>query len=147
MQMARVPILDSQYRDDEDDANEGEKRDDGLIKGNAGTLVSESGSMSAEDLQNTKLVTTSRVVVSVTEGKYRMVRRVLHNAGHSVLQLHRVRYGSLFLKDLEAGEVRPCNPEEKQWAENLAKTVSAARQQAVSAAKIEARATQSGLLS
>ena len=146
--MARVPILDSKFQDDEDEvSNDGEKRDDGLIKGNAGTLVSDGVAVSADDLQNTKLVTTSRVVVSVTEGKYRMVRRVLHNAGHSVLQLHRVRYGSLFLQDLEAGEVRPCNAEEKLWAENLAKTVSIARQQATSAAKQEARATQSGLLS
>ena len=146
--MARVPIIEAQFKDDEDEvSNDGEKRDDGLMKGNAGTLVSEGIPMSAEDLQNTKLVTTSRVVVSVTEGKYRMVRRVLHNAGHSVLQLHRVRYGSLFLNDLEAGEVRPCNAEEKLWAENLAKTVSTARQQAISAAKQEARATQSGLLS
>jgi 16S rRNA U516 pseudouridylate synthase RsuA-like enzyme len=61
-------------------------------------------------------VRTSRVRLSVREGKYRMVRRILHNAGHSVLQLHRLRYGNLFLGDVEEGEVRPCNSDEKAWA-------------------------------
>eukprot|EP00981_Chlorochromonas_danica_P010902 scaffold3532_cov182-Ochromonas_danica.AAC.5 len=37
----------------------------------------------------------SYVRLSVTEGKYRMVRRLLHNAGHSVLLLHRESFGSL----------------------------------------------------
>lgn len=64
-------------------------------------------------------VRTSEVVLSVTEGKYRMVRRVLHNAGHSVLRLHRVRYGAVDLSDLEEGEVRAVSPEEKAWAEAL----------------------------
>jgi 16S rRNA U516 pseudouridylate synthase RsuA-like enzyme len=61
-------------------------------------------------------VRTSRVRLSVREGKYRMVRRILHNAGHSVLQLHRLRYGNLFLGDVEEGEVRPCNSDERTWA-------------------------------
>lgn len=64
-------------------------------------------------------VRTSEVLLSVTEGKYRMVRRVLHNAGHSVLRLHRVRYGAVDLADLEEGEVRAVSPEEKAWAEAL----------------------------
>ena len=120
--------------------NSSEEADDnGLIKGNVGALVSDIEANSELDLDNTKLVPTSRVVVSVTEGKYRMVRRVLHNAGHSVLQLHRLRYGSIFLNDLEGGEVRPCTTEERKWAENLAKSVSAARQVSLAAAKLEKR--------
>lgn len=39
----------------------------------------------------------SLVRLSVTEGKYRMVRRMLHNAGHSVLALHRISYGACSL--------------------------------------------------
>lgn len=132
--MARVPIVQTDIDNSSEEAD-----DNGLIKGNVGALVSDIEANSELDLDNTKLVPTSRVVVSVTEGKYRMVRRVLHNAGHSVLQLHRLRYGSIFLNDLEGGEVRPCTTEERKWAENLAKSVSAARQVSLAAAKLEKR--------
>ena len=132
--MARVPIVQTDIDNSSEEAD-----DNGLIKGNVGALVSDIEANSELDLDNTKLVPTSRVVVSVTEGKYRMVRRVLHNAGHSVLQLHRLRYGSIFLNDLEGGEVRPCTTEEKKWAENLAKSVSAARQVTLAAVKLEKR--------
>ena len=44
------------------------------------------------------------VWVSVTEGKHRMVRRMLHNAGASVLALHRESYGTIELGDLQEGE-------------------------------------------
>lgn len=46
------------------------------------------------------------VWVSVTEGKHRMVRRMLHNAGASVLALHRESYGAVELADLKEGEYR-----------------------------------------
>jgi 23S rRNA pseudouridine2605 synthase len=46
------------------------------------------------------------VQVAVTEGKHRMVRRMLHNAGASVLALHRVRFGSVELGGLAVGEWR-----------------------------------------
>ncbi|MAD60391.1 MAG: hypothetical protein CMH49_02605 [Myxococcales bacterium] len=46
------------------------------------------------------------VWVSVTEGKHRMVRRMLHNAGASVLALHRESYGSVELGDLKEGEYK-----------------------------------------
>ena len=132
--MARVPIFQSEGEEEEEEAD-----DNGLIKGNLGAIVTGGEESSEVDLENTKLVPTSKVIVSVTEGKYRMVRRVLHNSGHSVLQLHRIRYGSIFLTDLEGGEVRVCNVEEKKWAETLAKTVSAERQAVVQAAKKEKR--------
>lgn len=44
--------------------------------------------------------------LSVTEGKNRMVRRMLHNAGASVLALHRAQYGSVELGELSEGEYR-----------------------------------------
>ena len=47
------------------------------------------------------------VRLSVTEGRNRVVRRMLHNAGHSVLDLQRVRYGSVELGDLAVGQTRP----------------------------------------
>ncbi len=43
----------------------------------------------------------------VTEGRNRVVRRMLHNAGHSVLDLQRVRYGSVELGGLAVGQTRP----------------------------------------
>jgi pseudouridine synthase len=39
----------------------------------------------------------SLVRLSVTEGKYRMIRRILHNSGHSVCFLRRRRYGMIYL--------------------------------------------------
>jgi 23S rRNA pseudouridine2605 synthase len=39
----------------------------------------------------------SVVRLIVGEGKHRMVRRLLHNSGHSVLALHRIRYGPFSL--------------------------------------------------
>jgi len=70
---------------------------------------------------NSKLVSTSKVRLTVSEGKYRMVRRILHNAGHSVIELHRVRYGDVNLGNLEEGDVRECSIEERDWAKKLLK--------------------------
>lgn len=46
------------------------------------------------------------VTLTVAEGKHRMVRRMLHNAGASVLALHRTHYGSIALDSLEEGALR-----------------------------------------
>lgn len=55
----------------------------------------------------------------VTEGRNRIVRRMLHNAGHSVLDLERVRFGGIFLGDLTEGSSRNVsNAELAQWLEN-----------------------------
>jgi 16S rRNA U516 pseudouridylate synthase RsuA-like enzyme len=62
------------------------------------------------------LTTASTVRLIVQEGKYRMVRRMLHNAGHSVVALHRTRYGNVILGDLPENELRPIHPEELRWA-------------------------------
>ena len=57
----------------------------------------------------------------VTEGKYRMVRRVLANCGHPVLALHRVRYGEVRLDELDIreGEAAPVLGEPLDWATGL----------------------------
>ena len=46
------------------------------------------------------------VRLTVSEGRNRVVRRMLHNAGHSVLELQRVRFGSIELGDLPVGQTR-----------------------------------------
>jgi 23S rRNA pseudouridine2605 synthase len=79
-----------------------------------------------------RLSRTSTVTVTVTEGKYRMVRRVLHNAGHSVVKLHRARYGQVHLGDLGEGEVRVVGGEAGIWARGLLTGVGAAGKPATS---------------
>lgn len=76
-------------------------------------------------------VATSYLRLKVAEGKYRMVRRILHNAGHSVLRLNRRRYGEIVLSisdedELPQRSVRIATDEEVQWAMNLFKSKKAA---------------------
>lgn len=59
------------------------------------------------------------VRLTVTEGKHRMVRRMLANSGHPVVALHRERFGALALGALPVGESRPATPEERDWASGL----------------------------
>ncbi len=53
-----------------------------------------------------------RVLIEVEEGKYRMVRRMLHNAGASVTALHRMRFGQVELNDLLVDQFRVVSAEE-----------------------------------
>ena len=66
------------------------------------------------------------VRLSVTEGKYRMVRRILANAGHPVTALHRIRYGEVLLEKLgiEEGDVAAIDGAALDWARSL-RTVKA----------------------
>lgn len=66
-----------------------------------------------------KSIVLSRVRLVVQEGKYRMVRRMLANCGHAVVELKRLRHGNIELGDLGVGEFRDCTPEEMDWAEGL----------------------------
>lgn len=59
------------------------------------------------------------ITLAVTEGKHRMVRRVLANVGHPVVALHRVAFGALSLGDLPEGAWRPATDEEQAWADRL----------------------------
>lgn len=52
------------------------------------------------------------VTLSVTEGKHRMVRRMLANAGYPVIALRRLQFGPLVLGDLAAGSWREATLEE-----------------------------------
>jgi len=57
----------------------------------------------------------SRVTLVVTEGKHRMVRRMLANVGLPVTELHRVRLGEIRLGGLAVGELRPPDEMELAW--------------------------------
>lgn len=61
----------------------------------------------------------STVRLSVSEGKHRMVRRILANCGHGVLELRRERHGEIVLGDLQEGEFRELTANEQIWAERL----------------------------
>ena len=69
----------------------------------------------------------STVTLSVTEGKYRMVRRMLHNAGHSVLALHRIQYGECSLDEAShpSDSVVHCEPSELAWFKFVLKSLQA----------------------
>ena len=103
---------DVKIDDDDNDDDDDDDDDDGRREGES----------DASDAGGSKLteVPTTRLLLTVTEGKYRMVRRILHNAGHSVIALHRARYGGVSLaaagRDCEEGEVDICSDEEIEWA-------------------------------
>ena len=61
----------------------------------------------------------SKVRLRVMEGKHRMVRRMLANCGHGVIELKRERHGEVSLGDLAEGEFRELTMEEQEWAESL----------------------------
>ena len=50
----------------------------------------------------------------VTEGRNRIVRRMLHNAGHSVQDLMRVRFGPIVLGEIEESMMEPLSEEQLQ---------------------------------
>lgn len=68
-----------------------------------------------EFMAKQNIVTASFVKLVVREGKYRMVRRMLHNCGHSVLLLHRIRYGNVELGSLQERQLRPATGPEVSW--------------------------------
>lgn len=61
----------------------------------------------------------STVRLAVTEGKHRMVRRMLANCGHPVTRLHRLAVGPIELGDLPAGAHRAAIPRELAAVEAL----------------------------
>lgn len=72
--------------------------------------------VSAAENENEQLFNIRLVV---QEGKYRMVRRMLANCNHPVVELKRERHGVIELNDLKVGAFRDCTVEELQWANNL----------------------------
>lgn len=72
------------------------------------------GVQTAEGVFPARLVSVDPpdVQLAVCEGKHRMVRRILANVGLPVVALHRVRYGTVMLGDLEPGAVRVLDADE-----------------------------------
>lgn len=58
----------------------------------------------------------STVTLTVSEGKYRMVRRMLANVGHPVVTLYRARLGEISLGDVPVGQTRTLTHTEMKWA-------------------------------
>lgn len=52
---------------------------------------------------------TSWLSITITEGKFRQVRKMTSAVGFPTLRLVRVRVGNIFLGDLKAGEVKEVN--------------------------------------
>lgn len=79
------------------------------------------GVETAEGVVEANLVEVSgqNLRLTVTEGKHRMVRRVLNNAGHPVVSLHRLRYGKIQLKDLPVGEFQEITGAELEWLKSF----------------------------
>ena len=59
-------------------------------------------------------ISANCVRLVVTEGRNRIVRRMLHNAGHSVQDLMRVRFGPILLGDIEESMMEPLSEEQLQ---------------------------------
>jgi 23S rRNA pseudouridine2605 synthase len=53
-----------------------------------------------------RLATTTRLEITISEGRKRQVRRMFSAVGHPVLELERVRFGPVELGDLEQGRWR-----------------------------------------
>jgi 23S rRNA pseudouridine2605 synthase len=71
------------------------------------------------DVLGASELTTVTLVVS--EGKHRMVRRMLANCGHPVVDLKRHRVGSVQLGPLGPGQARHLTQQELAWARSLLK--------------------------
>ena len=54
----------------------------------------------------------SKVRITIHEGRYHQVKRMLEAVGHPVVRLHRERFGPLTLGDLQPGKWRELTPEE-----------------------------------
>ena len=54
----------------------------------------------------------SHLIVELTEGKNREIRRIFESIGHEVTQLKRVAFGSLTLGDMQPGQFRYLTPKE-----------------------------------
>lgn len=63
----------------------------------------------------------SSIRLVVKEGKHRMVRRMLYNCGHPVVDLKRERVGLITLGDLPVGDMRDLSIKEMEWAKKLSR--------------------------
>lgn len=64
---------------------------------------------------------TSRVKLTIHEGRYHQVKLMFKAVGHPVIKLHRETYGFLTLDGLLSGEFRTLRPEEIKQLKNYSK--------------------------
>jgi len=62
---------------------------------------------------------TSWLSITITEGKFRQVRKMTAAVGHATLRLVRVRIGNIHLNDLQSGEVIPVNDLKEAYVKQL----------------------------
>ena len=81
----------------------------------------QAGVVTKEGVHTARLlgVAGNEIRLVVTEGKHRMVRRMLANLGLPVTALSRVRFGALTLGELPSGELRAASESELSWLETL----------------------------
>lgn len=67
-------------------------------------------------------ISPNEIIVSITDGKYHQVKRMIHSIDNEVIKLHRLSIGQLELdSNLEFGQTRILNQEEIEeslWEEN-----------------------------
>jgi len=106
-----IPGVDVPFLDNDDDQTR-------ITEKTTPAEVEVTATASPDEIGNTnKVFTNVRLVVS--EGKHRMVRRMLANLGHPVIELKRERHGVITLGDMDVGEFRALSVEELKWAEGL----------------------------
>ncbi len=64
------------------------------------------------NVQYNKVKETTKFNFTITEGKYRHIRRVFEEVGHPVLKLRRIRFGIVTLEGLSKGNARLLKPHE-----------------------------------
>ncbi len=70
---------------------------------------------------------SSWLLITVQEGRNRVVRRMLDHIGHRVLKLKRVGFGGITLRGLQQGETRELSPGELDHLRRLVKAPGSAR--------------------
>ena len=68
-----------------------------------------------------------QVEITVTEGRNRLVRRIMLKVGHPVLELRRQSFAGLTLRGMERGEVRELNAAEVQRLRGMAERTTRKR--------------------
>ena len=93
---------------------EGVETSDGVFPGTITKLF-----YNTTKIDDTKRIYNSYLLhLKVEEGKYRMVRRILNNAGYPVKKLHRFRYGKVILnRKKKIGETE-CDAQDKSESDN-----------------------------
>jgi 23S rRNA pseudouridine2605 synthase len=61
----------------------------------------------------------SRILVTVTEGRNRLIRRVCESLGYKVRRLRRIRFGPLTLGKLELNDTRPLTTDEVEQLKRI----------------------------